>query len=487
MGLRYYFRAKKLAEDRQNYILLTPILGNIGNAYLQAGKLDSALLYTRQGYDYDLRYHDRHSEIGDLSLLGDVEARRGNHAAADEYYRRSIARAQGMPVSYALCRSYLGLAQLARTRQEPELALAYGRQALEASRRGRYAKGVFEASGYLAEIHAARGNSDEAYRFLAVAAATRDSLFSQTKVAQVQALSFSEQLRQQELAEEGALAAAERRQNILLAALVLATLLGGLTYLLLSRRHLRREVEFAQQLQQLQQQRAAAVLEAESAERRRIGLDLHDGVGQLLSAAKMQIGALREELGNLSTPEQDHRFRETMDIVDESVREVRSISHNLMPNALIKRGLVRAVQEFLDKIRQPARLRIHLETIGLEQRLPAAVEVVLYRIIQELVQNIIKHARATELTLQLIRHEGEVTVLVEDNGVGFEVQDAEHPPEAGIGLRNIASRVAYLRGRFNVDSRPGRGTTISVEVPIYPEPETISAGQSAGAHDGALY
>ena len=467
-ALRYYHKARAQAEALHDSVLLTPILGNIGQAHLRNNQLDSAWYFTHRGYEYDLRFRDRHSEIGDLSLLGDVEVQRRRPGAARGYYRASIARAQGMPVSYALCRSYLGLARLSLAGQRNDSAIYHGLQALQASRRGRYAKGVFEASGLLADVCAARGNMGRAYSFLRVAAATRDSLFSQTRTAQVQALDFNEQLRENDLAAQRLRAAARRQQQLLLAALTAVIVVAVLVYLLLSRQRLRREVEFAQERQQLERQRAQAVLEAEEAERRRIGYDLHDGVGQLLTVAKLNLAALSEEL-NLQTEGQQQQLDNALSVVDESFREVRSISHNLLPNALIKRGLARAVRDFLDKLAPNGRLKINLEVVGLDRggRLEPTVENVLFRVIQELVQNILKHARATEITLQIVRHEHELTVLVEDNGVGFD--PAALGEEAGIGLKNIESRMAYLGGRVEFDAAPGRGTTVTLEVPLVAE------------------
>ena len=465
-ALRYYQRATRLARQRRDNVLLTPILGNIGQAWLNLGRPDSARRYLREGYESDLRFRDRHSEIGDLSLLGDVEAGSGHPAAARAYYLQTIGRAHGMPVSYALCRAYLGLARLASAARQPTQALAYGREALGASRRGGYVKGVFEASGYLAEVYRAQDDYPTAYRYLAAAGATRDSLFSQVKEAQLQALAFGEQLHQQELAEQRLSSAAARRQRLLLASLVALAGAAGLTYLLLNRRRLRREVEFVQERQLLERLRAQAVLDAEEAERRRIGADLHDGVGQLLTAAKLNLHALAEELGDDAQAGPQRLLAHALDVVDESFREVRSISHNLLPNALVKQGLARAVRDLLNKVASAGRLKINLEVVGLDEgpRLAAALESVLYRVIQEVVQNIIKHAHATELTLHIVRRPTELCVLVEDNGVGFA--PAALDSEAGIGLKNIATRVAFLGGRAEFDSAPGRGTTVTLEVPL---------------------
>ncbi|MDQ2795505.1 MAG: sensor histidine kinase, partial [Bacteroidota bacterium] len=311
-----------------------------------------------------------------------------------------------------------------------------------------------------------RHDYSTAYHYLAAAGATRDSLFGQVKIAQLQALAFSEQLHQQELAEQRFSSAAARRQRLLLAGLVALAGAAGLTYLLLNRRRLRREVEFAQERQQLERLRAQAVLDAEEAERRRIGADLHDGVGQLLTAAKLNLHALAEELHSGAPTGAPRLLAHALDVVDESFREVRSISHNLRPNALIRCGLGQAVRDFTSKVSPGGQPRFCLEFVGLDEnhRLEPALESVLFRVIQELVQNIVKHAHATEVTVQLRRRPHELCVLVEDNGVGFDPTALSS--EGGIGLKNIESRMVYLGGRVKFDSRPGQGTAVTIEVPM---------------------
>ncbi|TYZ07603.1 hypothetical protein FY528_14675 [Hymenobacter lutimineralis] len=464
LALRYFFRATALAQKIHDDVLLAPIPGNIGYAYLQTNQLDSALYYTQWGYALDQRLHDWHSEIGDLSILGDIKARQNDEAAARAFYQKSITRAQGMPVSYALCRSYLGLARLARTRGQINLASTYAQQALQASKKGGYAKGVSEASGYLAAIYAAQGNSTQAYTFLAAASTIRDSLFSQAKVMQVQALNFSEQLRQLELGEQRKRAQVELRQRLLQAALAGVLLLAGLGYLLISRRHLRREVEFAAERQRLIRQRAVAVLAAEEKERQRVGAELHDGVGQLLSATKMNLLALEHRV-DLVTATHRELFANALQYLDESVREVRSISHNLLPTALLQAGLMPAVKNLLSNIAKiDSQLQVRMQVFGVEQgRLDVLVEAVLFRAIQEAIQNILKHAQATEIEVQLIQTEQELTVMIEDNGVGYNVAATSHL--AGVGLQNISTRMAYLGGRADFDAVPGRGTTVTLVVP----------------------
>jgi two-component system, NarL family, sensor kinase len=473
LALRYFRRAIALARRTRDVKLLTPIMGNVGRAYLELRQPDSAWAYTWRGYLLDLQQGDQHSEIGDLSILGDISAYRGQYTTARHYYQQAIRRAAGMPVSYALSRSYLGLARLMRNGR-PAAALGYARQALATGLAGRYAKGVFDASDYLAALYADGGNHAEAYRFLRAAAATRDSLFSQSRVTQVQALSFSEELHRQELAEEGEQAAAQRRQTVLSLALVGAVAAAAVGYLLISQRHLRREVEFAQERQQLERQHSKAILDAEQNERRRVGADLHDSVGQLLSATKITLGALRHRL-QLTDTQQQELFGNSLYMLDEAVREVRSISHNLVSTTFTRHGLVQAVRTLLDRLAlAPRPLRVQLEVCNLQDyQLDSTLENIVFRILQELIHNVTKHAHATELRVQLARQPTELHLLIQDNGVGFN--PAGQKNGTGIGLRNVESRVAYLHGTLTIESAQGQGTVTNLKIPLRAGAARVSA------------
>ena len=220
-ALAYFFRAKAVAEASRNLTLQTRVMGNIGNVYFQLNRLDSARLYSQAGYALDLSQRDLTSEVGDAATLGNIYAGLGRPQLALRYYRSSIRRATGQHITFALCRAYLGQARLVQRQQGPhaDSALYFGRQALAAGQQGHYPKGLLEASQFLAAAHAARHDSAAAFRYLTLASATRDTLFGQTRMAQVQALDVSERLRQQELADQQAQLVKERRYHWLLAAL----------------------------------------------------------------------------------------------------------------------------------------------------------------------------------------------------------------------------------------------------------------------------
>ena len=205
-----------------------------------------------------------------------------------------------------------------------------------------------------------------------------------------------------------------------------------------------------------------AVLEAEEAERQRIAKDLHDGVGQMMSAAKMNLSAVEAQL-NLKTAEQKLAFENIIQLVDDSCREVRSVSHNMMPNALLKNNLEAAIREFIYKLDQQV-LKVHLYAQGLDERLDSNIETILYRIVQECVNNVIKHSEADTLDITIIKEPGEITATIEDNGKGFDTTDKEK--FEGIGLKNMRTRVDYLKGTIDFDSSPGNGTVVALHVPL---------------------
>ncbi len=253
------------------------------------------------------------------------------------------------------------------------------------------------------------------------------------------------------------------RRNVMIgflaAILVLGILLGFSYY-----RRYRLKQEARMQAAVLRQQELAtkAVLEAEEAERQRIAKDLHDGVGQMMSAARMNLSAYKHEV-KFKTDDEKITFEKIISLVDESCKEVRAVSHNMMPNALLKNSLASAIREFIDKLDHKA-LKVHLYTEGLDERLDSNTETVLYRVIQECVNNVIKHSGADTLDISVIREDSEITATVEDNGRGFDINDRSK--FEGIGLKNIRTRVEYLKGTVDFDSTPSKGTLVALHVPV---------------------
>jgi len=223
------------------------------------------------------------------------------------------------------------------------------------------------------------------------------------------------------------------------------------------------------QKQKLQQQKIAelekekllsatqSLLKGQEDERSRLAKDLHDGLGGLLSGAKLQFGAMK---GNLILSEELGRtFNSALGKLDESINEMRRVAHNMMPEALMKLGLQQALQDYCDGLSVSQEFAINSEFYGLEKRMEPSVEIVVYRIVQELLNNVVKHSGATNILAQVMRQENNLTITVEDNGRGFDKKMLMQ----GAGLKNIRSRVDYLKGQLDIQSAPGKGTSVHID------------------------
>lgn len=253
------------------------------------------------------------------------------------------------------------------------------------------------------------------------------------------------------------------RRNVLLASLLGATvLLALLGFSYYRRKRLQQQATLQAAILYQQEQSTKAVLAAEETERQRIAKDLHDGVGQMMSAAKMNLSAF-EYSAKFSSEEERLGFEKIIQLVDESCTEVRAVSHNMMPNALLKNSLAAAIREFISKL-DNRQLAAHLYTEGLDERLDADIETVLYRVVQECVNNVIKHSGASQLDISIAKEEKAIAVTIEDNGKGFDVADKQKT--GGLGLKNIRTRIDYLKGTVDIDSAPDRGTLVALHVPL---------------------
>lgn len=206
-----------------------------------------------------------------------------------------------------------------------------------------------------------------------------------------------------------------------------------------------------------------ARLEEQEKERNRIAQDLHDRIGSMLTVVKLSLGAIETKFVELQVENKEH-YEKTNQLLDQACEEVRNISYDLRNSILAKFGLVAALESLINSIKGNP-LNIEFKCYNLDNRLDNKIEINVYRIIQELLSNTLKHAKAKNMIIEINRFESLLNITVEDDGVGFLI-DYKDQALKGIGLLNIDSRVNDLDGSFNIDSEQGRGTTIMIDIPI---------------------
>ena len=207
-----------------------------------------------------------------------------------------------------------------------------------------------------------------------------------------------------------------------------------------------------------------AMIEGQEKERQRLASDLHDSVGATLSAARLQFEHLCKHKGTGSLKNEEELFDKTGNLLEEAYQEIRSMAHLKNSGVIATKGLLPAVQKLARNASNTNGLQIYVEDFGLTQKIEGSLEISIFRVIQELVTNIIKHAQATEATISITQHDDMLSIIIEDNGKGFDVRKSKS--KNGMGLSSIEKRIEHLEGNFEVDSTPEKGTNILIDIPI---------------------
>ncbi len=206
----------------------------------------------------------------------------------------------------------------------------------------------------------------------------------------------------------------------------------------------------------------SSLITGEDNEKRRIAADLHDGLGQILTASSLHLNSLIDDIKLLNKQKQDE-FNLGLQFLDKSIKEIRNIAHNLMPKSIEYFGLIAAIGSLFNSAQKNSGFHISVsENIG-SKRLNKQLEINMYRITQEILNNAVKHSRAENLSFQYQIHDNELIFMYEDDGVGF---DYDKKKTVGQGLNNIKNRVTLLSGFLSINSKTEKGTSISIEVMI---------------------
>lgn len=319
---------------------------------------------------------------------------------------------------------------------------------------------------YASKCYAQLGKTEEALAYLTQSYELKDSILSVQRVADLAEMETKyetenkiEKIKQQQLDLENQ-QQKFRIQMLTLGGGAFALLLLGLFGFLLYRQQQQtmlqeKEVVFQKQL-------LNNSLEVQEEERKRIAKDLHDGIGQQLTGLKLAWQNLAGRIVK-NTPAEKEKINKLQTILASTAIEVRSISHQMMPRALQEFGLTTALEDLIDHSFSASNIHCTFEHHGLDQRLPEKTAIHLYRVFQELFNNILKHAAATEVDLQITQRKNQLVLMLEDNGQGFSAQQQNCQ---GHGMMNITSRLKSLDGQIDIQSDKGKGTLVVMKIPV---------------------
>ena len=450
---------------------------NISYALTGAKKYAQALMVNKEGYDLARQLNHLHLQIQALAVRGDIylKLREYDRMLPIALERLKLAKTTGNVrfealALTALASAYLHVKKYDKTKQ-------YVQQALVLSQTHQMKDIWRDNALLLSNVELALGNLKAHDDSREESDSLRDAVMNEKLRSNLQELetryeTTKKENRIKQLQKEKEIQLLTIRQKNTVNYIFIGSTVTLLAFGLLFYRQARQAKIISRQTQQLQQQRikeleqaqqlvaAHSVLEGQEAERIRLAKDLHDGLGSMLSGIKLTLSGMQ---GSLAISQQETvAFTLAMEQIDATIRELRRVAHSMMPEALARFGLVAALQDFCIGLSKSGQLSIDLQIFGLDKRMDSNTEIVLYRIVQELLNNVIKHAEATEVLVQLICSESSLSLTVEDNGRGF---DRHHSPE-GMGLRNIHSRVDFLGGHLDIQALPEKGTTVTIDLDL---------------------
>jgi two-component system NarL family sensor kinase len=504
-SIKYYQQAADIfdKEGRKEYV--PQLYSNIGTAFEHANLFSKSYVYKQKALALARPLGDSLQLADLLTTLGLCLYNLKKYEQSIPYFNEGLTIAKAIKSDIfitqaysGLCSSYRNLKQMDKAREfgekglalarksnnvflemsclralmfiaedqnQPEESAKYTAQALKIAEENEMQDHLVELyEDYAADL-ARKNNYKGAYDYLMKYKILNDSVQGKDVQNQLQELDAKYQTAQKEKQILSLEKDKEARNTMiygLLAGLLVSIIIAALVYrnIMIRKRIAENEVRQLQQEKQLVA--TNSILKGQEEERTRVARDLHDGLGGLLSGIKLTLNSVK---GNVILPESSAiAFTRALSQLDGAINEMRRVAHSMMPETLVRFGLVDALSDFCDGISDSGPLKVKIQTFGFSERLESSVEITLYRIVQELLNNVIKYADATEAQVQLARVGNEVSVTVEDNGKGFDVDIIK--TNKGAGLQNVQARVDYLNGKLDIQSKPAEGTSILIEITV---------------------
>lgn len=461
-AIGYFLQSLKVFDDTKTSYLFPSTLTNLASCYGDLGKFDSTVYYSKKGIALANKQNNYTVEANGWFILGTayIELKKYEEALACFLKAKPIREKTG---DYFFIVSDMAvLSELYAMMGKTDEGIKISKEAISIAEQQKLQAKFPMIYKAMALNYEKAGDFAEASSIYKKINQLKDSIYSNASteaLAEMEARYETE--KKERIIQEQNFNL--KRKNYFIIGISVLLLLGLLlAYFIQARNKIRQQAALTKAIHEEELKSTAAVMSAEENERQRIAKDLHDGVGQMMSAAKMNLSAISNEL-QFSSEEQKLSFDHIISLVDESCKEVRTVSHQMMPNMLLKSGLGKAVADFIDKIDRRV-LKVQLHTEGLNERLDEQIEIVLYRVLQECVNNVIKHSTASELDIAIIRDSDGVSATIEDNGKGFDIWQIS--ADAGMGLRNMKARIEYVKGTIEFDSAPGKGTLVAIHIPF---------------------
>jgi two-component system NarL family sensor kinase len=470
----YLEKARPIFEQYRDTIHIYQVLTEYGILNFSLGKYTEALRYFFKAAALNHSMNNPIFYAKELNYMGLCYQELANFPLAKKYFREAISRYEALDMPNDLALGYFNLGNLFIDLKQADSAIAFLKKGLTIAQETEDLQRVSRCMELLSDAYVLKGNYLQAYQYHVQYSALNDSLLNLEKVKQIAMMKaiYQDEKKEQTihlLGEQTKTRVAER--NFFIAGsmvLLLGLFVLGFYYIQKNRLASKNEELARQRISSLLSEQEIrsynAMIDGQEEERRRIATDLHDRLGSMLSTIKLLFNSMDVKIDQLQK-DSNIQYHKANALLDEACAEVRIISHNLSTGMVSSFGLTPALEELCESINDSKLIRCKLMIAGTHERLELQAEITIYRMIQEIFNNILKHAHASQISLQLNQDDEMFRITIEDNGSGFDVEEKQN--SGGMGLRNLEARAAKLNGSFHIDSRPGRGAIAIIEIPRY--------------------
>ncbi|MEO1023171.1 MAG: tetratricopeptide repeat protein [Bacteroidota bacterium] len=458
---------------------------NLGVAFFKENRSDSALHYFEAALPVGLELDNRSTTAAIYKNLGDLHQEKNESDIALRFFTRALDLQQELGDKNNRIYTHQSIGDLYSNKEQWERAYPYYAHALMLSKEVGAGNLILQSYLRLIEYHKQNDEFGPAVELLEAHKSLRDSLYDiamQQKLQEAQ-LAFNMQLKEeqhlflarendliQERIHEQKLAIAFRNASLLLLIILLVT---ALVLVVIYRRKNKDGLLLLKQAEALNRRRLTdliktrdqvrmdAFIRGKEKERKRIAGDLHDSISNRLVTAKLFAD-------NLNRTSSDSNTIRISDLLEKACAEVREVAHHLSDDQSKTIGLLEGIEEILGLISDSGTMVTNVSVFGNPERLDLKTELIAFRAVQELINNVVRHAYASEITVNVTILNEELNVMVQDDGHGFSGS-----PEKGTGIRNLTSSIKTYDGTIYVDSTPGKGTTVNFTLPVNPVPSPI--------------
>lgn len=467
-AIEYTEKVIAIYDQLKENVMMANALTQLGNIYVAVKNYEMALKYFKESLELTENIEDKSYSMANFNGIGNILSNTQKYSEALTYHKKTFELAKASNDLRSMVSSYQNMGSDYFKLGKISESIDCLNQTVSLSKKIGTKNLTSNAYSFLSKIYESQNDFKEALKYKILYTELSDSIYNKENAIQINGLAakYESEKKEKEIAQLNLdvltkQKKVEEKNIIMYSTLISSALLLALIVVLFNRQQLKQKNNYQIELSKQQEANAIAIVQAQENERNSIAKDLHDGVGTFLSTLKLNVQGLE----NAVSIDKQPSYKNALQLIDTTAIELRNVMKNLSNETLKEQGLVGALTELVERVNRLGTTKIDFKHFGVSSRLENIIEVNLYRVAQELISNCIKHAKATQATLQLIDHETSVLLMLEDNGKGFKRENTPNNSDSGMGLKNISNRVAFIKGTFKVESASEQGTTLIIETP----------------------